>query len=212
MTTIITRLYEEIEAARAAVAALRAAGHPGENVDLIVREDPFRSGLSVVERIAAARVDPSSAAIYAGHVEGGRPLVVVRAPVTPFGAARNAMYIVDQHGPMPVGGVDANRYVREEPKRELFLSVLSDHPRWFSSDMNPVNNRNRGTVSEAFGLPPLSPRRPRTSAMSGGGFMSKLFWPMPLLSRKPRGSSVIRGGGFMSRYFWPMPLVSRRSK
>jgi hypothetical protein len=42
--------------------------------------------------------------------------------------------------------------------------------------------------------------------------MSKLFWPMPLVSRKPRGLSVIRGGGFMSRYFWPMPLVARRSK
>jgi hypothetical protein len=210
MTTIITRIYRSNADAEAAAAELDSAGHPRENVDIVSEPDIFRSGRSLAQRIADARVGKASAGIYEAEVRSGRTLLVVRAPVVPFGAARNAIAIVDRHEPLYVSGVVSNEYIRERPKTELFLSILPDHPRWFSSDMNPRANANRGTVSEAFGLRTLSPRRPRTSAMSGGGYMSKLFWPMPLLSRKQRRSSVIHGGAHMSRFFWPMPLVARR--
>lgn len=210
MTTIITRLYKTSADAQAAMADLHAAGHPRANVDLISEPDLFRSGKSLAERIAEARVGKVSAPIYAEEVKGGRTLLVVRAPIVPFGAARNAMEIVDRHGPLHVAGVVADEYVRERPKNEMFLSILPDHPRWFSSDMNPRANANRGTVSEAFGLKPLSTGHRRNSAMRGGGFMSKTFWPMPLISRKPRRASVMHGGGHMSRMFWPMPLLSKR--
>ncbi|MCU0911946.1 MAG: hypothetical protein MUE98_11565 [Rhodobacteraceae bacterium] len=196
MTTIITRIYRSNADAEAAAAELDSAGHPRENVDIVSEPDIFRSGRSLAQRIADARVGKASAGIYEAEVRSGRTLLVVRAPVVPFGAARNAIAIVDRHEPLYVSGVVSNEYIRERPKTELFLSILPDH--------------NRGTVSEAFGLRTLSPRRPRTSAMSGGGYMSKLFWPMPLLSRKQRRSSVIHGGAHMSRFFWPMPLVARR--
>lgn len=210
MTTIITRLYRTNGEAQAAAAELHAAGHPRDTVDIVSEPDIFRSGRSLAQRIAETRIGKASAAICEAEIRNGRTLLVVRAPVVPFGAARNAIAIVDRHEPLHVTGVVPEQYILERPKNELFLSILPDHPRWFSSDMNPRANANRGTVSEAFGLPTLTAPRQRSSAMSGGGYMSKLFWPFPLISRKERRNSVIRGGAHMSRYFWPMPLVSRR--
>ena len=80
--------------------------------------------------------------------------------------------------------------------RDLFigLSVMTDHPRFLSSDMNPRANANRDLVSRALHWKLLSDPKPRNSAWSGTTFMSQKILPFPLLKAHKSGNSVIPGG------------------
>jgi hypothetical protein len=71
-------------------------------------------------------------------------------------------------------------------------------------DMPPHIGRRRGLVSAAFGVPLLW-RRAVTRARAGGpvtGFLGPLVW-----RRRPSGG--VSGARHLSRLFWPMPLISR---
>ncbi len=202
MTTIITRLYPDIAAAQAAVHELMGRGHSDDYLNIISRDGDG----SVADRMRAARVNARSAAAYAPHVASGAALVVVQAPFNPMGAARHAMRVLDRHPSLNAGVENENEYIREEPRMETRGSILHDHPLFMSHDMAA---RDRGTVSSAFGLRTLSPRKTKTSAMSGGGFMSTKLLPFPLLSRSKEKTSAIRGDWTLSGMLG-IPMIARR--
>jgi hypothetical protein len=203
MTTIVTRLYDSADTAHAAANALTDMGLPASYVDIITE------GGDTAARIGAARVNRDSVGALAAQVRGGRALLVARAPFQPIGMARSVMIIADKFNPIPVPGVDANEYIREKPKDELFLSILKDHRRFLSSDMDPGQSRQRGTISSAFGFKTLSRHRESNSAISGGAFMSTKFLPFPLLSRSRTKTSASGGRTISERLGWA--TVSRRS-
>ena len=111
----------------------------------------------------------------------------MRAPFTPFGAARNAMEVMDSKESMPVDGASPDRYIREEPNREILVgkSILRDHPRYFSGDMNPIANKRRGLVSVGMGWPLLKKHKTKRSAMSGGGFHVTQDSAVPVVEETP---------------------------
>jgi hypothetical protein len=202
MTTIITRLYADTAAAKAAADDLIGRGHSADYIDIIARD----GNGSVIDRIRAARVNARAAAAYAGPVTDGNVLVVVQAPFNPVGAARHAIRALDRHPSIKVGVENENEYIREQPRIEVQGSILRDHPLFMSHDMAA---RDRGTVSSAFGLRTLSPQKTKTSAIAGGRHMSKMFWPMPLLSKSRVKTSAMRGDWQLSRMFG-IPTISRR--
>ena len=110
MTTIITRMYSDEAAANAVADALRAEDFPDSLFDVIA------GGADVGARMDAAQVAAPEAGVYGPMVESGNALVVVRAPFTPFGAAKSAMKIVDAGGPMAVDVEKPNRYVEVDFK------------------------------------------------------------------------------------------------
>ena len=103
MTTIITRAYKDQKAANAVADALRAKSFPESTFDVI-------SGKGAADSMATAGVSEAEAAVYGPMVDGGNAVVVVRAPFTPFGAARTAMQIADAGGPLEVEIENANRH------------------------------------------------------------------------------------------------------
>jgi hypothetical protein len=206
MTTIISRLYTDAGTAKSVAADLAAAGFPASAVDVI------HAGDGMAAAMAAARVPADSVNAYGAVAGAGNAAVVVRAEVTPMGAALRAMQIVDGHASINVPGADPNAYDGGSVRYDLYTSILTDHPRWFSSDIRPGSGLGPGLISRAFGLRLLSQHRTSRSAIAGGRFMSRMFWPMPLLSRHKPRTSAMSGGGYMSRWFWPMALVSTKGR
>lgn len=197
MTTIVTRLFRDAGTAEAVASALVAKGIPAGDVDVIAGE------ADAAARMEAARVNPASAAIYAAHTGSGAALVVVRADFQPIGAAATAMEMMDSRQPMNVGVANENEYVRNEPKKELFVghSVMTDHRLMFGPD----KGRRRGTISGAFNLPLISKHKDRRSVFPGGGYFTA--WMGPLLSRKRDTISTLEGDKQVTR--WMFPTVSR---
>lgn len=225
MTTIVSRLYDERATAEAAAEALRAAGHDPRTIRLVASENtasqspategpapahppteraPSAYQAALRRRIVAAGVGSTSAAVYADEVARGCALLVVRAPFTPFGRAREAMRIVDRFAPMDVPGVNANQHIRDYPNPANFNTILRDHPRWFAGDIPPLNPRRRAQVSTVFGLPMLSRRRPAGTTLRTT-LSQALRLPLVLRSR---GGRALPTGRFASRWFWPLPLLS----
>lgn len=192
MTTVISRVYAAEATAEGVLNALYEAGHPDANIDV------FKSGTrGLAGKIHAARVSQEAAAVYAKMLkEEGATLIVMRAPFTPFGAARNALAIMDSVESVPAKGETETQYIRDEPDMDLFIGqkILRDHPRFLTPDMNPRANANRGLVSRAMHWKLLTKHRTKRSAMSGTHYMSQRILPFKLLSTKPRKNSVISGG------------------
>lgn len=189
MTTIITRLYEELGTAQAVAGELAAAGFPADTYDIITQTGQG----SVEDQIMAARVNERAANAYAQHMSAGRALLVVRAPFNPMGAALQAMNIVDTHASVNAGVSNENRYVRERAEPQRFLKIWRGSPRFLTPDWNPGAKR-RGLISRAFGMPLLKRGRVTHSAFKGGKFMSRGFWPMPLVVRREPNVDGVRGG------------------
>jgi hypothetical protein len=208
MTTIISRLYADPAAANDVVAGLSKMGMPAANYDVIAADADVDA---LTSTISAARVRAKAAQLYAAHLASkGGALVVVRAPFSPIGAARAAMDVVDGVACVDVGVANQNDYQSEAIDPQHFLSVLTDHPRFASHDLRPGYSRVYGPVTELFGLRLLSRPKARTSAIRGGGFMSRMFWPMPLVTRNRTARSASGKAGHVSRVFWPMPLIAKR--
>lgn len=198
MTTIITRLYQDGATAKSVADALLANGHGAGTIDIITGAEGAEA------RMVAARVRPEAAAAYAPAVAGGNALIVVRAPFAPIGAARNAMRVVDRFASVKVGVSNEDFYVRETPSVHARGSVLTDHPFFMSNKHRPAAH------GHILGSNPIKPSRPRTSAISGGAYMSTKFWPMRLLAAKTRqGSSAIRGGWLISKSLGIPTLIGR---
>lgn len=204
MTTIISRLYDSPDTAEAAADALRAAGHDPDTIAIVAPA----AGTDAETAISAAGVGHVSAAAYARAMPPGAALLVVRAPFTPFGRARSAMRIADGFGPRPVPGTNPDQHVPDQPRPRIFHPAIGRHAHVLTFDMPPHIARRRGLVSAAFGLPLLTGGRVRPAGLPSGWRLTGGLLPL-LWRRRPR-RSLLPAGSFLSRLFWPLPLLSRR--
>lgn len=194
MTTVISRIYADEATADAVLAAMAKAGFPESTCDKI------SAGARAADLIRAARVPREDVDVYAAMLTEAATMVVVRAPVTPFGAARKAIEIVDSHVSVPVAVPSQSVYLRETLKRDLYIgqSILKDHPRWFSGDFQPGSGQRRSLLSEAFSWKLLSQRKPRSPAKRGNRYLSTRILPFPLLKDRSAGAPT----GAARRFFY----------
>jgi hypothetical protein len=209
MTTVITRLYDSEDTASATARRLNREGLPRHAVEVITAKGLSREAIAA--RMQRASVHESAVPVYADHVAGGDALLVVRATYKPLGAARLTRDITARTKVKSVGSVVDQHYFADGPDHAP--SVLKDHPRFLSLDLDPGEYKG-GLISAMLGIPLLSRgHRSRPSrVLHGEAFMSKRFWPMPLVTRKRKADSAISGGRHISSLFWPMPLISRKDR
>jgi hypothetical protein len=197
MTTIITRLYPDLATAASVALALKESGHNPSTIDVITRSGDG----PVADRLRRARVMSASAAAYAPRIEKGGVLVVVRAPFAPMGTARHAIRTVNKTPALDVGLADEDVYIREQPQIDNAGKVMKGKVFFMS---NPFRSTNHGHI---LGRNPILASKPRTSAIAGGAYMSKMFWPMKLVSTGRQASSAIQGGYLFSSLFGIPTLI-----
>lgn len=202
MTTVISRLFPDAETAQDAVGRLIGKGVPKRQCSV------FGAGTdaSVLE---AAMVHPDATSAYTSAMQAGQTLVVVRTTYKPLGAARLTREMLADHGGVETGGITEDHFVAGTGARTRNNSILEDHPLLLTS---PYEMAVRGPITGAAGVNMLRPHKAKRSAMSGGRFMSRAFWPMKLVSQKHRSSSVMHGGRYMSKMFWPRPLLKNKPR
>ncbi len=203
MSTIVTRLYEDPAHADAAVATLKAEGFPDDCMSIVEQ----RSRRSAQDMIEEAGVPTDTAQQYAQHLTANRALLVVRAPFTPFGAARRAIEVADSYPAFNAGVANENINIPNEPNPELFVSILPSH-RLFLTNMLDVRNdlKPRG-LSRAIGIPTLSqkPKKRMRPAVIDQRFGDFLF---PLIARNRMMSSKHLVNGFFAAF--ALPHIWRR--
>ncbi|MDA9865512.1 hypothetical protein N9C96_02425 [bacterium] len=223
MTTVITRAYGDEQSAKGISGRLYRQGFPRHHISVISADG--ESAAEIEDRMKRFMVPESVAGTYAKHVADGASLVVVRATYKPLGAVRLANETFETSGALDIG--IAEQQFRVPTPVDKAPSVLKDHPRFLT--MSPQSGPKVGLVTENIGIPLLSERKARNSvipggkmimggkvktgrkansAIAGGKFMSRAFWPAPLLSARKGGLSVIPGGGHpFSRLFgWPTTI------
>jgi hypothetical protein len=197
MTTIITRLYSDAATARSVAAMLEGRGHDQANIDIITKD----GGESVEARMKAARVQAASAAAYAPGLAKGHALLVMQAPFAPIGTARDAIRAINRTPALDVGLANEDVYLREEPRLEISGKVQHGTVFYMS---NPHRRHGHGHI---LGSNPLLASKEKTSAIRGGAYMSKMFWPMKLVSTGRQASSAISGGFLFSKMFGIPTLI-----
>lgn len=199
MTTIITRLYPDPAQATAARASLLDKGQDEDTIHIIMGDNPEAAAAAM----KAARVSSASAAAYLRAMTGQQALLVVEAPFNPIGTAQRAMRVLNKHPALDVGLADEDVYLREYPDARFSNSIMKDHPLFMS---NSYSGLSHGHI---LGSNPIIRSKLRSSAIRGGGYMSRMFWPMKLLSRPKESKSAIRGGWLFSSLFG-LPLLTSR--
>ena len=183
MTTIITRLYPDNATAAMVAGQLTGAGFSAGDMDII-------SGHGAEAAIRAARGSASTAAAYAPAIESGQTLLLARVGFNPVGAARRVTEIMDATPSIKVGLARESEYVREKLNSQHWNSVLTDHPRFFSKDLEAIDARMRGRVSDAFGFRSIIRNVNKTSAVGRSGHIL----PMSTVTTPREKTSAIRGG------------------
>jgi hypothetical protein len=230
MITVITRLYGDEQSGRGIRERLARQGFPRHALSLITPADGDGKA-ELQSRIERALVPEEAAKVYAARVAKGDSLVVVRATYKPLNAVRIATETFRTSGALS-SDLDEESF-RVKPPPDHAPSVMKDHPLFLTMPLDP--ERDTRTVSERLGLRLLSfpkrrdsvlhpPRRffgdgiirNRTShsVLKPGTFISRKFWPMPLLSDRKPGRAVIPGGGhpLSSLFGWPTVSDSRQDK
>lgn len=205
MTTIISRVFPDEASARQAAGRLEFRGVPSRACMIITGVD----GDALTARMEAARVDDSARKAYAAAVKSGQVVLVVHATYKPLTAATIVRDTLAKFDTVDVGDVVEDYFVPDGPQKAE--SVLKEHPLFLTTPASR-NGYEGGPITKGLGFNMLKPHKARNSAIRGGGFKSRAFWPMPLLSTKPRKKSVISGGRYMSKAFWPMPLLSDKPR
>ena len=149
-----------------------------------------------------AQVHASAMGPYAKTLAAGNAVVAVRATYKPLGAARLTREIFEKADTIDMGDVVEEAQVAWTPEKAP--SVLKDHPLFLSLP----GIETPGRISTMFGMRLLKDHKTKRPLMDHDRRMSRMFWPMPLLSKRNRSSSVMHGGRYMSKMFWPMKLLS----
>jgi hypothetical protein len=118
-----------------------------------------------------------------------------------MGTALHAIRTVNRTPSLKVGLDDEDIYIREEPRIAMQGRVLSGKVFFMS---NPFRSTNHGHI---LGSNPILPSKPRTSAIAGGAYMSKMFWPMKLVTTGRQAHSAISGGFLFSSIFGLPTLI-----
>ncbi|MGY6633609.1 MAG: hypothetical protein ACXIU8_07670 [Alkalilacustris sp.] len=229
MTTIVTRAYKDLDTAKSVMEALRAEGHPDRDMDLFNKGDS-----KLAEKLAAAKVPDEAVPAFVKAIEGGKPVVVARAEITPFGAAARAKNVLNAFNPVSVQGTDGDFYLSTVPVGGPAATIDGAHgliwtrpeeiaaKRGWSfsrrmgwrvlSDRRPSKEaiyRGRKLFSAGF-YPLLSTRKPAEGAVyRGKKLFTEGYWPM-LSDRKPAPEVIMKDHPFMSQRFWKAPLLSER--
>ncbi len=202
MTTVITRLYADEASAIGVQGRLTRAGFPRYALSVVSGAE----GLDVETlkaKMAHALVPAEAAEHYATRIAKGASLVVVRATYKPLNAVRIANETFESSGALS-SGLEVEAFRLKTPPDHA-PSILKDHPRFLT--LAPGARRTARPVSDQIGWRTLSPRKRRDSVLSVG---RRFFGDGVVRHRTSR--SVLREGSYMSRYFWPMPLVSKRER
>ena len=226
MTTLYTRLYADEKTANAVRDRLYRAGFPRHVMRLISgRDGEGHEGLA--QRISRARVPERAAAVYTESVASGNVLLVVEAGYKPLGARKIGKKVLAETDPLPANLESEDFKV---PKlRDHAPSVMKEHPRFLTASPDP--DHIGGPLSDQFGFNLISSHRRRNSvnkgghifpfamvtkgrnansAMKGGSFISRIFWPMKLVTNAPRRRSAMRGGGHPLSRLLGLPTTSSR--
>jgi hypothetical protein len=198
MTTIITRLYSDPSAANAAMADLLSNGQDKATLQIITAKTLGGAAAAM----KAARISSASAAVYGQAMTGDQALLVVQAPFNPIGTALNAIQVLRNHPATNVGLDDEDVYLREYPTAQYLNRVMTHHPLLMS---NPFRSLPHGHI---LGNNPILRSKERTSAIRGGAYLSRFFWPMKLVSTPKPRTSAIRGG-FLFSSLLGLPLILR---
>ena len=204
MTTIISRVFSDEKAAKSAAKRLVFRGIPSRDCAVIAGSDEA----AVASRLELAKIDESATSAYLKAAKAGQAIVVVHATYKPLMAATMVRDTFDKLDTVSVGDVTEEYFVPDGPEKGS--SVLREHPLFLTVPPARTGHRGAPVTRNMFRM--LSPRKPRRSAIKGGGFKSRMFWPTPLLSKKPRKKSVISGVRYMSKAFWPMALLSKHKR
>ncbi len=229
MTTIVARAYKDLDTAKSVVEALRAEGHPDRDMDLFNKGDG-----KLAEKLAGAKVPEEAVEAFVKSIEGGKPVVVARAEITPFGAAARAKRVLNSFNPVAVAGTDGDFYAgkveigtpgavidsahalqltRPEAVREMRDWRFSSYFGWpLKSDRRPNDQaiyRERKLFTEGF-FPLISKRRPPEQAVyRERKLFTEGFYPL-LSDRKPAENVIMKDHPFMSQRFWKQPLLTQR--
>lgn len=201
MTKVITRLFAKESTARIVSDRLGRAGFPRN----IVKTFSAAGGADAAALIRAD-VDPATAEAYAARMAGGAVVLMVRARNKPLAAARIARDILRDSATVDMGDLPEEVAVIDPPDHAP--GVMKDHPLMLTARPDP-DRPAIGTMSSRIGFPEVIDIGPANSAIPGGKLMTAGI--MPLLSTRARGRSVLRDR-YMSRAFWPMPLLSRKPR
>jgi hypothetical protein len=183
MTTVVSRLYDQLDTANRVAAQLRGDGFPEQTIAIVTSAD--------LAAMTTAGVPAGVASGYVRQIQAGQAVLVCRAPFTPFGAARRAMEVADSATALAAD----NSYIRKEPKLEQHLnSVLTSHPMMMTREDYVGSGWAEWRATHTLGWPTVTRRREAPdNLLKGRGPMSRLFWPGKLLSDKPRALRVISG-------------------
>lgn len=198
MTTVITRIFADEGAAEKTAKYIRLKGLPDSAVEVISGGD----AKSLADDLRAACVHEDAVTAYADSIAKGNAALIVRATHIPLGAPRITRDILAKRDTVDMGDVMEEHYFTDPPEKSK--SILKQHPRFLTERI-----RGGGPV---MGPKTIIKNRQATSAVGKERHVSRLFWPMPLLSTKDRKISVYRGGRYMSKAFWPMPLLSTKER
>lgn len=227
MITVITRLYGDAQSGRGIRERLYRQGFPRHALTLVTPSDG--DGVKALQaRMEGALVPAEAAKVYAARVAKGASLVVVRATYKPLNAVRIAKETFQTSGALDAGLEDEAFRVKSPPDHAP--SILKDHPLFLTLPLDP--ERDARPLSTRFGVRLLSHPKRRDSVLRpskrffgegiirdrksrsvlpSGSFMSRKFWPMPLLSDRKPGRSIIPGGGqpFSRLFGWPTVSETR---
>lgn len=200
MTTIITRLFSDAASAQTAVDRLTFRGMPKRDCTIIV------AGENATSSMERAQVHESAIAAYSKHLTDGNAVLVVAATYKPLGAARLTRETLAKYETVDIAKIVEEHVAPWQPDHAP--SVMKDHPLFFSiPGMIPP-----GPITANFGMKLLKPHKTKQPLISGKRRLSRMVWPMPLLSKSRKARSAKKGGGHMSRLFWPMPLLAKGSR
>jgi hypothetical protein len=211
MTHILTRLYADEKTANGVRERLFRAGFPRHVMRVVTLRDNETHD-SLMTRITRIHVPDRAASVYTESVASGNALLVVEAGYKPLSARKIGVAVLEQTDDMP-SNLESQDFkigrIKDHAPR-----VMKDHPRFFTASPDPdhiggplsdqfgfnlVSTSNRrlsvGQGGPMFPFAALTKNRNAKSAMSGGGFMSRIFWPMKLVTNARRRRSVIAGGG-----------------
>ncbi len=189
MTMIIIRLYKSSDAADSAASKLRSAGFADKFIDVITHNRAARDERTLEELMSEAGLGKAAIAACSKALAKGQALLVARPP---FGSMLEAAAIVDTVESIPVEGTESRGVADYETRIALLPTILRDHPRFLSQDLDSRPNHSYGTVSDAFGLRLLSKPRQRMSAARRTGHVSTRYLRFPLLTSGPISTRFLR--------------------
>ncbi len=197
MTQVITRYFEDVNAAGAVKRALHSKGFPLSDLRLLTEAK------SATRALSNARVLPKSIKAYEKKLAKGGAVLLAKATFKPLGAAQLVRSMTSEMGAAVMKGAVEEVYVIDKPGRPR--PILSAHPRMMT--------RKRQAQSSTFHMANwpiqlLSKRKPKDEfAFPRHSRMAS--FPIPLLSRrKPGDAFAFPRHARMANF--PIPLISKR--